>query len=101
MTIFYYAIMLRITTYLKLTSLPINDIFNSTETALIKVQDDTLLAIDDNSCMMLLLLNLSAAFDKVDHQIPLHRLFYLFGIVTKMYIQWSCMQGRLQPPSKR
>ena len=36
---------------------------HSTETALLKVQDDILRAIDNNCCVILLLLDLSAAFD--------------------------------------
>ena len=55
--------------------------YHSTETALINVQDGILRAIDNNSCVILLLLDLSAAFDTVDHQILLHRLSHRFGIV--------------------
>ena len=51
--------------------------YHSTETALIKVQDDIIRAIDNNSCVILLLLDLSAAFDTVDHQ----TLYIAFHIV--------------------
>ena len=47
---------------------------HSTETALIKVQDDILQAIDNNFCVILLLLDLSAAFGTVDRRILLDRL---------------------------
>ena len=40
---------------------------HSCETALIRVQDDILKAIDSHRGVLLLLLDLSAAFDKVDH----------------------------------
>ena len=43
--------------------------FHSCETALVRVQNDTLLAIDNRYCVMLLLFNLSAAFDTDGHEI--------------------------------
>ena len=52
--------------------------FHSTETALVRVQNDILCAIDKNESVILLLLDLSAAFDKVDHSILLSRL--RFGV---------------------
>ena len=56
---------------------------HSTETALTRIHNDILLAIDDNSCVMLVLLDLSAAFDTVDHDIPLGRLEHRFRITGK------------------
>ena len=40
---------------------------HSTETDLIKVQNDILLALDAGSSAILLMLDLSAAFDAIDH----------------------------------
>ena len=48
--------------------------FHSTKTALVRVQNDILCAIDNNESVILLLLDLSAAFDTVDHSILLSRL---------------------------
>ena len=48
--------------------------------AFVKVQNDILKAIDNNRSVILLLLNLSAAFDTVDHSILLSRLQNRFGI---------------------
>ena len=60
---------------------------HSTEMAFIKVQDDILRAIDNNCCVILLLLDLSAAFDTVDHCILLDRLSDRFGI-TGNALEW-------------
>ena len=52
-------------------------------TTLVRVQNDILLPIDNQQCVVLLLLDLSAAFDTVDHGILLQRLSTNFGIKGK------------------
>ena len=47
---------------------------HSCETALLRVQNDILKSIDNKQCVVLLMLDLSAAFDTVNHKILLHRL---------------------------
>ena len=56
---------------------------HSTETALVKVQNDISRSNDERKCVALLLLDLSAAFDTVDHSMMLSRLRHRFGIDGK------------------
>ena len=70
---------------------------HSTETALIKVQNDILSALDAGSSAILLMLDLSAAFDTIDHDILLSRLCNVYGI-TGDALDWfrSYLSGRIQ-----
>ncbi|XP_072041364.1 uncharacterized protein [Amphiura filiformis] len=53
---------------------------HSTETALLRVQNDILQELDSNQEAVLVLLDLSAAFDTIDHEILLQRLEKRYGI---------------------
>lgn len=70
---------------------------HSTETAVTKVLADILLALDAGDITMLTLLDLSAAFDTVDHDILLRRLeiSYGFGGVVLGWLR-SYLDGRTQ-----
>ena len=71
--------------------------FHSTETALVKVHNDIVSATDNHSYIVSLLLDLSAAFDTVDHKILLQRLSCRFGINGKS-LRWfkSYLENRKQ-----
>jgi len=53
---------------------------HSTETAVLRVLSDILQAVDNGDLAALVLLNMSAAFDTVDHSILLRRLHLTFCI---------------------
>ena len=57
--------------------------FHSCETALVRVHNDMLCAIDKRCCVALLLLDLTAVFDTVDHKILLQRLHSRFSVRGK------------------
>ena len=70
---------------------------HSTETAVLRVLSDILLSVDSGDVAALILLDLSAAFDTVDHDILLQRLQTTFGINDVAY-RWirSYLTGRTQ-----
>jgi exonuclease III len=60
---------------------------HSTETALLKIQNDLLISLDGSKGIMLLLLDLSAAFDTIDHDVLLSRLKSRIGVEGTV-LQW-------------
>ena len=66
---------------------------HSTETAVLKVLSDILLALDTGDLAVLTLLDLSAAFDSVDHNTLLRRLqtsYGLSGNVMNWFASYLC-----------
>ncbi len=68
---------------------------HSIETALVKVVSDIRIHLDANKPSVLVLLNLSAAFDTADHKILLHRLRNHSGLSGTVF-NWfaSYLSGR-------
>ena len=71
--------------------------YHSVETALLRVQNDILSALDVHKEALLVLLDFSAAFDTLDHSQLLNRLSVRYGIKDKV-LQWcsSYLTGRTQ-----
>ena len=57
--------------------------FHSTETALLNIHNDILASMDAGNVTALTLLDLSAAFDAINHTILLRRLDNWFGVTGK------------------
>ena len=76
--------------------------YHSTETALVKVHSDITECIDQGRSAVLIMLDLSSAFDTVDHAILLRRLRSDFGVCRKV-LGWlsSNLHGRSQCVSVR
>ena len=82
---------------------------HSTETALLRIFNDILLGLDNDKVALLALLDLSAAFDTIDHSILLSRLQTSFGI-SGTVLSWFqsylldrsqtvCVKGASSKPS--
>ena len=72
--------------------------FHSCETAFVCVHNDILVAIDKRHCVMLPLLDLSAAFDTADHDILLTRLhskYSISGIALEWFRSYLTNRSRL------
>ena len=61
--------------------------FHSTETALLKLTNDVMESIDSGKITILTALDMSAAFDTLDHITLLHRLQHTFGL-SGYVISW-------------
>ena len=71
--------------------------YHSTETAPVWVQNDILRALDNHNAVVLVLLNLSTAFDTINHPILVSRLEHRLGLSDTVF-QWFCnyFSGRRQ-----
>ena len=70
---------------------------HSCETALLRVMNDLLLTVDDRKDAVLVLLDLSAAFDTIDHDVLTQWLTFKYG-VCETALNWfdSYIRGRKQ-----
>ena len=92
----------RLTNYMTINQLhePMQSAYracHSTETALVRVQNDILRTLDQGGAAILVLLDLSAAFDTIDHSILLSRMESALGVKGSA-LQWfkSYLLGRKQ-----
>ena len=70
---------------------------HSTETALLYIQNDILNSIDQHKVVLLVLLDLSAAFDSIDHELLINRLSSRLGL-SGCVLDWfrSFLKNRSQ-----
>ena len=64
--------------------------FHSTETALLRIKHDILMNMNQQHVTLLVTLDLSAAFDTIDHVILLKRLHSNFGISGRVLSWFQC-----------
>ena len=69
---------------------------HSTETALLKIKNDIDLSLSQGKPSTLVLLDLSAAFDTIDHGMLLNRLSSWFGVGSKVLSWFSYISNRNQ-----
>ena len=69
---------------------------HSTETALLRVTNDLLISVDSGSPSLLILLDLSAAFETVDHHILVSRLCTDIGLRHSTLDWTSYLAGRME-----
>ena len=65
--------------------------YHITETARLKIRNEILMNMNSQRVTLLVLLDLSAAFDTVDHRILLKRLTLCFGVCRKVLEWFSCI----------
>ena len=80
--------------FLKITSARLCSRPTSPETALLRVSNDILRAMDDGKAGILVPLHLSAAFDTVDHSLLIQRLQTEAGVTDIQYYPGSCPISR-------
>ena len=73
-------------------------VFQSTETALLKIQNDIATSMDKGSAVGLVLLDISAAFDTIDHSILFNCLQHWYGIDG---VVLKCVQSYLNSRKQR
>ena len=65
---------------------------HSIETALLRVYNDLLLAVDQSNEAVLILLDYSAAFDTIRHKVCLDRFCYRYGVSGSVLSWFNILQ---------